>query len=560
VRGKVGGVLGQQNGQPTTAADAEKQNDQKLIKQAFALGWHMAELYHFDRVGDDMTSTGLAKAPHARPHKLDEPPTKAEPNPTPKPPAEPAQAAKATLGTIEAATRSMLNDSLPGLGSLPPQERRLLLIRQVKRDLRDVWIQKESPTSDDLGQQIDKAAQADFCGVIAAIHKQLLEGLTVADFRIGKSYGLGRALAETSILPCAVVSSRGVTGLTTKGDKGKALETALLGMFEEYRVFTIQGWLLDLRDWFDDHAADAVSTTLGGWAFWMIRPTIGDHQTNVDWDDLKVQGRITSALRRQGDMWRGLLTGEKNPMEIASPTYYFAAMASVVRKVAGLAWTFLGTGIGLLLILLLIIGGAALYIASTSHNNTGILSAVVALLTTLGVTTGSAGAAVQKAWGKAEGPLWDAEVSAAIANSAWKNPAPLGSVEQIQLLLAVGERADARTETRARHPNLVVVRNIPVGRIGIILAVATTAISVFEADANHLNRDASFFLPPLCLVAFLVLIDGWDILVGLATKQTAPYLALPDRIEMPAWLMPVAQVLAPVFLVIGVLAGHFFWH
>ena len=292
----------------------------------------------------------------------------------------------------------------------------------------------------------------------------------------------------------------------------------------------------------------------------MIRPTIGDHQTNVDWDDLKVQGRITSALRRQGDMWRGLLTGEKNPMEIASPTYYFAAMASVVRKVAGLAWSFLGTGIGLLLILLLIIGGAALYIASTSHNNTGILSAVVALLTTLGVTTGSAGAAVQKAWGKAEGPLWDAEVSAAIANSAWKNPAPLGSVEQIQLLLAVGERADARTETRARHPNLVVVRNIPVGRIGIILAVATTAISVFEADANHLNRDASFFLPPLCLVAFLVLIDGWDILVGLATKQTAPYLALPDRIEMPAWLMPVAQVLAPVFLVIGVLAGHFFWH
>ena len=183
-----------------------------------------------------------------------------------------------------------------------------------------------------------------------------------------------------------------------------------------------------------------------------------------------------------------------------------------------------------------------------------------ALLTTLGVTTGSAGAAVQKAWAKAEGPLWDSEVSAAIANAAWQNPAPMGSVEAIQLLLAVGEKPNARTETLARHPNLVVVRNIPVGRIGVILAVVTTAISVFEADANHLNRDASFFLPPLFLVAFLVLIDGWDILISLATKQTAPYLALPDRIALPEWIMPVAQVLAPVFLLTGLLAGHFFWH
>src|SRR6266568_546307 len=93
---------------------------------------------------------------------------------------------------------------------------------------------------------------------------------------------------------------------------------------------------------------------------------------------------VARCLRRQGDMWRGLLSGEKNPMNIASPTYYFAAMASVVRKVAGLAWSFLGTGIGLLLFLLLIVAGAALYVSATAKDTTGILSALVALLTTLG--------------------------------------------------------------------------------------------------------------------------------------------------------------------------------
>ena len=526
------------------------------VQSAFRLGWHMAELYHFDRVGGDTVADGRperkpAKRHTRRPHALASG-------------ALGGASSQSRLARVEAATKALLRDSLPGLGSLPPSERRSLLVRQVKHDLDGVWPQNQPPSADELGQQIAAAAAAvvpsGFGPAMDAIHILLLESLTVADYRVGKSYGLGRALAETTILPCAVASIRGVTGLSSDSEKGVALKTALLGMFEGGRVFTIQGWLLDLRDWFDDHSADAVSTTLGGWGFWMIRPTIDDRHTSVDWDDRKTRLRLESALRRQGDMWRGLLSGEKNPNDIAGATYYFDAMASVVRRIARLALRFLGTTIGLLMFLLLMVAGAALFISSTAHNTTGILSSVVALLTTLGVTAGSAGAAIQKAWAKAEGPLWEAEVSAAIANAAWENPAPMGSVEQIQLLLAVGDKADARTETLARHPNLVVVRNIPVGRIGIVLAVVTTALSVFAADAGHLNRDASFFLPALCVVAFLVAIDGWDILIGLATRQSAPYLALPDRISLPTWIMPVAQILAPVFLLTGVVAGHFFWH
>jgi hypothetical protein len=527
----------------------------------------MAELYHFDKVGPETgtrigkrtasAGTQGAKQPSATPASAN--PAAIEPVKTPEKPAEPKKL------TVEEAVQAALKDALPGLGSLHREERRSLLIQQVKHDLPDVWTQTEPNTADAFCGRIDTAASGDvsaFCSEIAAIHTELLEGLTVADFRLGKSYGLGRALAETVLIPCAVGSGRSVAGFATESDKekGKAFMDALLGELEGGRVYTIQAWLLDLRDWFSDCAADAVVTTLGGWSFWMIRPTIGDQHVPVDWDDAKQRGSLERALRRQGDMWRGLLSGEKDPDDIVSANFYFAAMASVVKRVAGLALQFLGTTIGLLLFLGVVVAGLALYISSTSTTSTGTLPAVIALLAALGVTTGSVGAAVQKAWSKAEGPLWAAEKTAAIANAAWEHLAPMGSVESIQLLLAVGEKADPRTETMARHPNLFKVRNIPMGRLGIVLIVVSTAIALFAADAGHLNRDASFFLPPLCLVALLAAIDGWDLLIGVATKQSAPYLALPERIQLPSWTRPVAQVLAPVFLVIGLLAGHFLWH
>jgi hypothetical protein len=41
---------------------------------------------------------------------------------------------------------------------------------------------------------------------IFTLHCRLLEALTVADFRLGKAYGLGRAIAETASLPAEVAS------------------------------------------------------------------------------------------------------------------------------------------------------------------------------------------------------------------------------------------------------------------------------------------------------------------------------------------------------------------
>jgi len=479
--------------------------EQALVQQSFALGWHMAELYHFDLVTQISATPAIAAAAAGGP-----------------PP-------------------------LQGIGDLPGDDRRKLLIRQVKHDLHDLWLRADAPSLWQLAQKIDALVNApgNFAQQVDEIHCDILQGLTVGDFRLGKSYGLGRALAEATIIPLSVPRH--------------GFHAAMKARFTDDEIFGMQASLLDLRDWFAQHAADTVSTTLGGWGLWAVRPTIGAKQS-VDWADSDDCDAVEHALRRQGDMWRGLLTGEKDPKNIAGADSYFKAMAAVVRRVSGLALHFLGTTIGLILFLLVVIAGLALYFASTTKNTTGVLAAVVALLSSLGITAGSAGASVKQAWSKAETPLWDAEVSEAIAQAAWKNPAPLGSVQAIQLLMAIGDTPDRETETEARHPNLVAIREIPVGRLGIVLIVLSTVIALFAADAGHLNRDASFFLPALCLVGFLVLIDGWDVLIGLATRQAAPYLALPERIELPLWVTPIAQWLAPLFLITGLLAGHFFWH
>ncbi len=489
---------------------ADGKCNQELVERAFALGWHVCELYHFEAVA----SISLSRGKHIVP-------------------------------------------TLPGIGSLGIPQRKGILIRQVRNDIPAVWSQTlEGPSADQLNVMVDTIENADpgaFAAAVEVLHEALLGGLTVANFRLGKAYGLGRALADTAIIP------QSVAPLAPGGSSAK-FRNAIEAEFEAGRVFTLRSWLHDLRDCFAAYAADAVATTLGGWSIWMIRPTLGG-SSEIRWSD-DDSGRLDQALRRQGDVWRGLLSGEKDPQSMLRADYYFAAMASVVRKVAGLAWEFIGTGIGFFLVVIVIITALALYFEATSRNTTGVLAAVIGLLSSLGVTSGSAWGAVQKAFDKAETPLWEAEVGAAVAQATWHNPAPLGSIEEIQLMLNLGSKPDLETWTRVRHPALTALRNFPVGRIGLLLIIVALVVAVFGANAARIETDAAFFLPALCVVGLLAVIDAWDLLIASAARQTAPYLALPERIELPAWILesPIAQYLPPAALILGLLAGHLFWH
>jgi hypothetical protein len=555
------------------AATAATAVDEMRVKvqNAFKLGWHVAELFHFDMVGTEASSQADgagAAAGAAPPHKPARRPTKGGAGAV-APLDPPATTPDAPLPTnaVDKAATALLEDCLRGIGSLGADKRKAILIRQVREDVHNTWIPTlDAPSAGDLDKSIHEAGAENepdaFKSLVRQIHETLLSGLTVADYRLGKGYGLGRALAEIAIVPGSIESDDKLTSGMARPDVGKVFEKALQSLLDGERIMKLQSWLLDMRDWFSPYAADAVSTTLGGWALWAVRPTLADRgpDREVDWGNEAARGRVERALQRQGDVWRGLLSGEKVGTNMAGADYYFKAMASVLRRIARLALGFLGTSLGLLLFLIVIVAAMALYFAAHSNSQTGVLAAVIALLGSLGITTGTAGASVKQAWSEVEGPLWNWEISSAVANAAWHNPAPLGSIEAIQLLLAIGDKPDAETETRARHPNLTMLRNIPVGRIGIVLMVASITIGLFAANAGALQTDAAFFLPPLCIVAFLALIDSWDLLISFAARQAAPFLALPERIALPTWVLPLGEYLAPILLVSGILAGHFFWH
>ena len=146
--------------------------------------------------------------------------------------------------------RQASSDKLIGIGELDPLSRARLLLAQVRADMERAWRYDDSgqplpdlaPVQSLLQAEIRQPGQLQ--AAVAALHQQLLMTLTAADFRLGKAYGLGRALAETVLLPDA-----------------KNPQT-FQQVFARYRLANLLGWLADLKSAFPPHAAEAVRGSL----------------------------------------------------------------------------------------------------------------------------------------------------------------------------------------------------------------------------------------------------------------------------------------------------------
>jgi hypothetical protein len=199
---------------------------------------------------------------------------------------------------------------------------------------------------------------------VSNLNDDLLIQLSGADTRLGNAYSLGHALANT----CA---------------PGQANED-VWDNFEPHRIGNIYAWLTDLATAFPDHSAKAVAQSLTWWrdTVWVDgtqttsteiskglattapgligRPTpttkrrslrgkkqpvpLADFVT-VSPPDLRPQA---AALRRQGELWRAVLAGTKNPLDLLDPDDYISAAQRSLRNTARLArmavasaWPFL---------------------------------------------------------------------------------------------------------------------------------------------------------------------------------------------------------------------------
>jgi hypothetical protein len=380
------------------------------VISAFVLGWHVAELFHAN-------VPRSAQRPQASPAKL------------------------------------------AGVGDLDPLSQARLLLAQVQADLQRAW------QFDDFGQQppdpspVESLLEAEarpprqLQAAVGELHRQLLVALTAADFRLGKAYGLGRALAETALLPDA-----------------KHPET-FQRAFARFRLANLLGWLADLKSAFPPHAAEAVRGSLQAWATWSeaptLRPAIGDQpgapdaevdgqapgtastsshlasvlpwrrrvtsrswlarqprepQTRpVDWQSARDRESVTRTLHRQGQLWRAVLSGEKDCLDLLSTDDYLWAADQLLGHIRRLTLRFLRrfwittTAVAVILV-------AAIVTVSLVRAISTVVAAVLTAAGAVGLTWRSAASGLGRVLAQAQRPLWDSELDVAVANTVTRLP------------------------------------------------------------------------------------------------------------------------------------------
>jgi hypothetical protein len=249
-----------------------------------------------------------------------------------------------------------LPDRLPGLKRLTSASRAELDLKRAQTCLSGVakaraWETARTPTLDVIEERLvafkptaDPTPTDDVEGMIESFRKavldshiELLTAMTGAGASYGKAYNLGRALADTC--------------------RPNQEPDDLRGSFDPYRLKQLQQWLDDLATVLPSHAAKAVVRSLSWWRDTVYlrddtdegkrrRQLVGSMRTDAPQLRHKVRfnpkvgstspsgdmSALLPALERQGDLWRVVLTAEKNPLDLLTPDDYLVAAK---RAVAG---------------------------------------------------------------------------------------------------------------------------------------------------------------------------------------------------------------------------------
>ena len=343
---------------PTSTADPN-------VSAAFALGWHMSELY-----------------------KLSQGDTK------------PAK-------------------DLPGLGSLLLSERETILIDQIEVNtdkLNTLVEQAGMEGGIDLSKLTKAVTPADESDPVRYTHVQILGSLTAADFRLGKAYGLGRALADTCREPTNPQELR--------------------AQLDPPRISNLLRWLDDLSTMLPEHAADSVSKSLTSWrdaanprdspakprgwkrfAGWWH----GDRRHRKPPPTLGDDERAVHTLRRQGEIWRALLSDEKAGTDMLEINNYLDAVREMASQIGAIARGVMSRmPVLTALVLAFLVAGISLIAAGGSSQIAG---GATSLLVAFGLTWRGLGATAGKLIGKLEQPLWGAVLDDAIADAITLLPA-----------------------------------------------------------------------------------------------------------------------------------------
>lgn len=228
------------------------------------------------------------------------------------------------------------------------------------------------------------------------LHLRFMERLVAEDPRAQRSYRLGVALAHTVL------------------DTRKPLSRPYKEVLQRYRVATMCEWLDSLKSSFPPYAAEAVKHSLNQWSDWAA-----DNHAPVSAD-----AKATESLRRQGEVWRSLLAGEKLAQDVLRPGDYAKAASQMLAQLMKLVGGFVRswTGAGTLLLVAAVLAGGILLLSSGGQDTGHLLGGAAAVLAAAGITAGSAGSTLRRTLGTVQQPLWDAVLGDAISAATSVSP------------------------------------------------------------------------------------------------------------------------------------------
>lgn len=310
---------------------------------------------------------------------------------------------------------------LPGVGKLTSEEKRALRMAQLAHGLQLL----ASATGDEQVQAIHQEVREDIereriPDDLRALHVEMLSALTVADVRLGKGYGLGRALFE----------------VCREGQDGDDFEAHLA----DNHLNKLVAWCADLKTVLPDHAGEAVAGSLRRWQNWARQKP---------W--MLVTGADFGArLNRQGERWRAILTGEKDPRDLLTVTTYIQAGEELLSDAAKVGASFAKRFWALILIAaaLLVLGIlAAIFVNGTQ----AVIGGIAAIAASLGITWKTATPTLKELANNLSGPLWQAELDAAITVAATDPmvPASAAVLPSTDQPLPVRYATDERTARKA---------------------------------------------------------------------------------------------------------------
>jgi hypothetical protein len=307
------------------------------------------------------------------------------------------QMARLYTGPLSSAAEPQLEEDLPGLSDLPAAQLVKLGLAQADMALgrlRAFLGNAPLPTTDAVAAETAKSP-VDRDAVRKAIldlHIAVLVQLTAADYRLGKAYGLGRAMADT----CA----------SAHGDDTERRH-ALVHRLEPHRALVLLAWLDDLKTVFPAHASQGVADSLQRWGRWA-------GSAGLEAADPATVNNTTRVLHRCGQAWRAVLSGEKMATDLLEVSDYVTAARGTLARAAEMAralalrlWMPLAVAAALI--------GIGIWLIIANHSTAQVIAGLGTVAGGLGITWRSAAGSLEHLSLDLVRPLWGAQIDDVVA-------------------------------------------------------------------------------------------------------------------------------------------------